>query len=64
MVGKISEIASIIILRFFPNLSYLKIPHIIVCIIRDRLQIFVSNSYSEFVALYDIDTIFYKPHTN
>ena len=32
--------------------------------IRDRLQIFVSNSYREFVALYDIDTIFYKPHTN
>ena len=32
--------------------------------LRDRLQIFVLNSYREFVALYDIDTIFYKPHTN
>ena len=31
---------------------------------RDRLQISVSNSYREIVALYDIDTIFYKPHTN
>ena len=32
--------------------------------LRDRLQIFVSNSYREFVVLYDIDTIFYKQHTN
>ena len=32
--------------------------------IKDRLQIFVSNSYREFVASYDTDTIFYKLHTN
>ena len=32
--------------------------------VRDRLQIFVSNSYRAFVASYDIDTIFYKLHTN
>ena len=32
--------------------------------LRDRLQIFVSYSYREFVALYDIDTIFYNPYTN
>ena len=32
--------------------------------IRDRLQIFLSYSYREFVVLYDIDTIFYKPHKN
>ena len=32
--------------------------------IRDRLQIFVSYSYREFVVLYDIDTIFNKSHTN
>ena len=32
--------------------------------VKDRLQIFVSNSYRKFVALYDVDTIFYKPHTN
>ena len=31
---------------------------------RDRLQIFISNSYGEFVALYDIDKIFYKRHMN
>ena len=33
-------------------------------IFRDRLQIFVLNSYRESVALYNIDTIFYKPHMN
>ena len=30
--------------------------------LRDCLQMFMSNWYREFVALYDIDMIFYKPH--
>ena len=33
-------------------------------LLRDRLQIFVSYSYRELVALYDIDTIFYELHTS
>ena len=33
-------------------------------LVRDPLQIFVLTLYREFIALYDIDTIFYKPHTN
>ena len=36
----------------------------ILLLLRDRLQIFVSYPFMESVVLYDIDTIFYKPHTN
>ena len=45
------------------NTKFLKL-YEVVGSIRDRLQIFISNSYREFVVLYDIDTIFYKQHTN